>query len=568
MRKLLASLKESDTAVLAEIARFWRVDISKLSPTAIPETLALTLLDPDKAAQAWDKLSDAERGALQTLMGGLGKEKRMPKSMFMRLYGDIRKLGRAQIERDKVLETGSNPAETLFYHGFIYEIFEPTGDVIYMPEDLHAALPTHKTSYDDLDDLPVEASPEEVPTIDEIEADMIEEVRPADTTIVDDMTALLAYLRMYRGTVIGDTLDASDVEAMEEQLLNPDPARLSFLLQMGISTTLIDVQEGVAFPNPGGAKRWLESKRSEQLRVLAEGWLKSTFYRDLWHIEGLHPEPTGWPYEPAKARQAVMQFMQEQVPVQGWWGVDDFIFAIKAITPDFQRPNGDYDSWYIRNDRGDYLRGFESWDAVEGALLEFYLQGPMHWLGLLDLAEDAVRLTAYGRAFVTEANWPSPPEQDEPVLVEKDGTLRVSRKTSRFDRYQVMRFADWGAVATTSTPYIYRLTAESIRRAGGQGINTGHITAFLTHVVDPLPQPIVRLLEAWQAGPSSQVTLENLIVLRTTSPETLDFINNTPALRRYLGARLGPMAVVVRADQWEALREALGEQGIQVDLVE
>jgi hypothetical protein len=56
-----------------------------------------------------------------------------------------------------------------------------------------------------------------------------------------------------------------------------------------------------------------------------------------------------------------------------------------------------------------------------------------------------------------------------------------------------------------------------------------------------------------------------LIVLRTTAPETLEFILETPNLRRYLGARLGPMAAIVRADQWEALRDALGSQGIQVE---
>ena len=39
-------------------------------------------------------------------------------------------------------------------------------------------------------------------------------------------------------------------------------------------------------------------------------------------------------------------------------------------------------SWYIRNDAGEYLSGFESWDAVEGSLIEFYIAGPMHWLGL------------------------------------------------------------------------------------------------------------------------------------------------------------------------------------------
>jgi hypothetical protein len=64
------------------------------------------------------------------------------------------------------------------------------------------------------------------------------------------------------------------------------------------------------------------------------------------------------------------------------------------------------------------------------------------------------------------------------------------------------------------------------------------------------------------------VTLERVLVLRTTAPETLDFILETPALRRYMGARLGPMAAIVRAGEWEALRDALAERGIAAEMVE
>ena len=68
--------------------------------------------------------------------------------------------------------------------------------------------------------------------------------------------------------------------------------------------------------------------------------------------------------------------------------------------------------------------------------------------------------------------------------------------------------------------------------------------------------------------PCSTAPYASVADARTTAPETLDKIWDAPALRRYLGARLGPMAVIVRAGQWEGLRAALGEQGIQVELIE
>ncbi len=197
--------------------------------------------------------------------------------------------------------------------------------------------------------------------------------------------------------------------------------------------------------------------------------------------------------------------------------------------------------------------------------------GPMHWLGLVDLAEDAARLTAYGRAFLSDGGWPVAPEPEETIEVQPDGTMLASRKVSRLDRFQLARFTAWETPATLEgTPYGYRLSAESIQKAAEQGINSGHIASFVSRMLDgePIPSPIATLLERWQGGATASVTLERLLVLRTTAPETMNYIFDTPALRRYLGARLGPMACVVRADQWEALSDALGEKGIEVEVQE
>ncbi len=263
----------------------------------------------------------------------------------------------------------------------------------------------------------------------------------------------------------------------------------------------------------------------------------------------------------------MIELLGELVPKQEWWSLEAFIAAVKESEPDFQRPGGDYQSWYIRNDKGDYLTGFENWDAIEGGLLEFYVTGPMHWLGLMDRADDSARLTAYGRAFLGQATWPTPPEPEDKITVKDDGTLLVSRKVARVDRFQVARFASW---VTPGDPYTYKLDAAGIQQANEQGINAEHITSFISRALGgaPVPAGITRLLDRWKGGPTASVTLEQLLVLRTTAPETLDTIYNNPALRRFLGARLGPMAVIVRAGQWEALRAALGEQGVQVEVNE
>ena len=570
MTILLNSLRNSDAAILVEIAKFWGIDTGRLDFHQLPDAIHTAMLDSTLAEQVWNKLNDQQRGGLQTLLGASGHK--MPASMFERLHGLIRKLGAGGIEREQPLEKPASIAEALFYQGLIYDGFEqtPTGlrPIIYIPAELATSLPTHQTAYDyrEIEFPEDQLLDDQHLKIATIPPSALTNTHPADTTIVDDLTTLLGYLQIHGGEITAEAdLAEADRATIAPYLLNDDPARLTFLFQLGISANLLDAQGKQIIPRRAEVRRWLEDKRPDQLKLLVDAWRKSTIYRDLWFVPGLYPEPTGWLYDPVVGREALVSFLNDFAPRQTWWSPDEFINAIKETEPDFQRPGGSYDSWYIRDAEGEYLSGFASWDAIEGALLQFYLTGPLHWLGMLDWAENAVRLTAYGRAFVGWEDWPAPQAPEETVIVKEDGALLISRRVPGIDRFQAMRFTSWEK-AGDGSPYIYKLDAKGIQQAAEQGINTGHIQTFLTRVLGdaPIPPAIAQLLGVWQAGPSAGVTLERLLVLRTTAPETLDFIVNTPALRRYLGARLGDMAVVVRADQWQALCEALGKQGITV----
>jgi hypothetical protein len=565
MRTLLRTLQDADRALLPLLARVWEVedDLQHMSHDEAARALAQAMLDAGRAERAWDTLDDDQRGALQTL---LSAGSHMTAATFTRMFGEIRHMGADQIAREKPHLHPATSAEALFYRGLIAQAFEQADagarPVIYVPTDLAALLPRHKTSYTGLDDGAADDLPPELPGVEPLED--VQNVVAADTSIVDDMVALLAYALLRQPELDGDTLAGPHRAALLPHLLVRDPARLAFLVLLAVSAGLLETEDGKLTLKRAEARRWLEAHRAAQVRQLAETWRDSATYRDLWHVPGLHPEPTGWPYDPVVARTAVIGFLGEFVPEQDWWSMDEFIEAVKLADPDFQRPGGDYTSWYIRNDEGDYLQGFESWDAVEGALLLFYLGSPMHWLGLVDLAEDAARLTAYGRALADLIPWPNPPETDDSVQVQPDGTLLVSRRVPRIDRFQVARFTTWVQAAD---PFAYRLDAAGIAQAARQGITTQHISAFISRALHdaPIPEPIAHLLATWQAGPTSSVTLEPLLVLRTTDPETLTVLLDTPELRRYLGAQLGPMAVVVREGQADALRAALGQHGIVIE---
>jgi hypothetical protein len=561
MKTLMRTLTDSELGMLPVLAQVWGAKIDKLNTPEIITALTNAMLDRQKAEKVWMSLNDDQRGALQALLGTGGK---MSATMYTRLFGEIRHMGAAQIERELPQQNPQSSAEALFYKGLIAQAFEQSDagarPIIYVPDDLIPVLPTHKTAYENLAaETPRSSEQPEMGALEDVT-----DVRQADTSVVDDLATLLAYLQLHGAQVEEEDFSPADRDLILPHLLNDDETRLAFLLGVGISADLIAIEEGRATTKRAEVRRWLSEPRASQVKLLADAWRTSTAFRDLWHVPGLQPE--GMPnYDATIAREAMMNFISEIAPEQDWWALDEFIEVVKHTDADFQRPGGDYDSWYIRSEAGDYLRGFESWDAVEGALLEFYITGPMHWLGLADLADDAARLTAYGRAFLEMIAWPAPPEPEGKIEVQDDGTLLVSRRVSRIDRFQVARFASW---VSAGDPYTYRLDGPGISQADRQGINTGHITAFLKRALGeaPIPPKIAMLLQNWQGGATATVTLEKLIVLRTTAPETLNTILDTPALRRYLGAQLGPMAVIVRADQWEALRTALGDAGIRAEL--
>jgi hypothetical protein len=273
-------------------------------------------------------------------------------------------------------------------------------------------------------------------------------------------------------------------------------------------------------------------------------------------------------YDPPLARRALFDALKQLTVNDDWWDVEEFIYTVKEQNPNFLRPNGDYDSWYIQDAGGEYVRGFESWDTVEAALLEYLLHYPMHWLALTDVAPEGARLTAYGRGILGFSAFPKPADPPEAIIIEPDGRLRVSRKVARVDRFQAMRFSEWQPAPPLdeNAPYLYQLTAAGIAQADAQGINTGHISAFLARFSGgALPEKIERLLQTWRGGDFATATLENVLILRVTSAEALDSLLKAPETRLYFGARLGETSVIVRPDQQATLAAALQQMGIQLE---
>ncbi|MCS7071025.1 MAG: hypothetical protein NZM00_05940, partial [Anaerolinea sp.] len=580
-------------------------------------------------------LDDRDRSALQFLLNQ-GKRGVAPASNFTLVYGDIRKLGASQIARTSPLKTPANVSESLYYRGLISFAFENSEQgarrIVFIPEELIpllADLAGYRVVYQD-DEIDEESDDEdevdaavagEADEDDEDDEDDQDKYRPAvartaapmpaqagarrtappaaarppagqvaaftavrpetvysaDTSLVDDLTTILAAISRYEHDPEINLLALITTEAFAANLLVSVQERLMFLLSIALGMNLIRYQDGRLEINRADpartVSRWLSAPRPEQVRLLAEAWRTTDLYVDLARVPGLRVDAQAGTTEfyPAAARKNALAVMAADLPDDGWWLVEDFVRLMYTRQRDFQRPNGDYQTWYIFDAAtGEPLSGVANWDRVDGALLRFYVQMPMHWLGLVDLAVDAqgrpaARLNAYGRAFIKGGVFPRPPDTPEKLVVEADGRISAGRRVSRADRYQVARFTTWGGIVNGA--YSYQLDADGIAIAQKQGIAIEQIESFLRSAVGALPEPVAAFLETWRLGAAATVTLERVTVLRTVSDQVLDALWEDPAIRRYFGARLGPTAVVVRAGQVARLRDALGKRGIQIEFI-
>jgi hypothetical protein len=557
MQTLARTLADYDLELLRVIAARWDAELKSRDPKKAAENLAKAMLIQAKVEEEWRKLPDEQRGALQTLLAGGGK---MLGVVFGRMFGEVRPVGPGKLEREKPYLNPISVTEALYYRGLIAAMFaEGTGGkgpqaFIYVPTDLAALMPKHETSYKAVAQAePVEALPQP------------ENVRQADTAMVDDLTTLMAYCQLVEVKLEGGVVSPDHLKLLKPYFIgSAHPARLSLMIALAMDMGMATVTGGLLKSVGNALRQWLEAPRPAQVRSLAEAWKLSTRYNEIAFTPGLKVERLS--NDPLLARQTVLTFM-ESVPPNGWWPVDDFVANVKEEEPEFQRPSGEYDSWYIRDAQGGhYLRGFESWDKVDGAMLRFILTGPMHGLGLIDTAQNGAlcRLTAYGRAFTGEGDWPAGQPEATPIKVLEDGLCEVPRMTSRFDRYQLSRFTEW---VKAGDPYQYRISADGLAQAAQQNIKAEQLIAFLRRATnEAVPRSVVQVIETWGQMGAQAVTLSRLVVLRLPSSELLETLMNTPAVRRYLGAVLGPAAVSVRADQWEALASALQASGIMVEV--
>lgn len=556
MRSLKALLALHNIALLQVIADQWGFDLPGLPQEAAARQLATAMLEMDLPREV-AALSAAEQEAIQVLLTAGGRCLAAP---FLRQFGDIRPYGSGRLVRERPWLDPTGSAEALWYRGLLHQVFEQTDrgiqEFVCLPDELLELLPTPDIS-------PPRPALTPWPEAQEISC------RPADFGLVDDCCTLLAYTQSKHIPTHPQVVPPAD--DLLPHVRYKDRARLRMLWALATETGLLHTPASAVRPHPEEARQWLQEPHSTQATFLAQAWLESKQWNDLWQVPSLQPDATGWRNDPLAPRQLMLDLLGELEP-ELWWRLDSLPPAVKEVSPDFQRTGGEYDAWYIKDaDSGAYLLGFQNWDRVEGALLTYLVTGPLAWLGLVELGENkrrqvvAFRPTAAGRAFVQVKSFPFPPGLVEArIRIYADATITVPSATNRLTRFQVARLTDWEPLPTAHGPivYRYRLTPSSLARAQEAGIALSRALAFLaSRSGKPLPESVKRAVDAWESD-GAQVQLQELPVLRVRDPAVLEQLQSSPKVQPLLGEALGPLAVVVHGPDWARLISAIAELGL------
>ncbi len=604
MPDLLHSFPSKDLGFLRIVASLWGLELASSEAVGASAELAEALCDAELAEEVISTLPTEGRTALDALLEQGG---RMPWVVFTRRFGEVREMGPGKRDREQAHLSPKSAAEILWYRAIVARAFFDTNkgpqEFAYIPDDLLMALDfagfvaspgsieagtlpeTAEVEYSD-EPAPLEEVEEEIaaetPEEAEIQPEEREEIkviRPAGKIAEAPTTNSDALGRPASPTEKACPLPASDrllddactlLSALRMGLTPPEtriPARIvrEFLLASRLIIPSPAGRGAGGSPTQGGegvqseaVKTFLEAPREKALAALVEAWQEAADFNELRLLPGLACEGE-WKNEPQETREFLLNLL-EPLPDGTWWSIPAFVRDVKAKYPDFQRPAGDYDSWFIKRETdGVFLRGFAHWDEVDGVLIRYFFQ-MLHWLGQVELASAEENGPATAFRPTQQA---TPKAEDAKLIVASNGRITIPRLAPRTARYQVARFCEWDA--EKDDEYRYRVTPKSLKRAAEQGLKVSHLLGLLAkHTGGQVPPVFVKALQRWEAN-GTEARVESLTVLKVSKPEVLNELRASKAAR-FLGEILGPTTVVLQSGAEAKVMAALAEMGLLAEM--
>jgi len=544
MPSLIQSLQGRDIGHLHIIAQLWGIELPAADKKSVLKKLIANLLMPDHVKGTLESLTTDARSALETLVNSDGKH---PWAAFIRRYGGIRDVGLGPRDREKIFLHPISPTEELLFRGLMAKSFFdlPAGpqEFAYIPDDFlllikNWAVARNRNKGPDPSKI---TDPLGHPASQKDHQQTIE----ASDRLLDDATTLLAATRMglpppatfIPVNVVKDFLSAAKIVLPSSQGTGREESKIQ------------------------SVRIFLEATRKEALEGLQRTWLDSDTFNELIQVPGIIFEGV-LIYQPRLTRQFLLGLLKS-IPKNTWWSLPSFILGIKKTYPDFMRPNGDYDSWFIKRESdGTYLRGFDHWEDVEGALIRYFITGPMFWLGQVELGN--LKTQGIVNAFrLNTKDYKFKNTEISKLNVTAQSKITIPRLFPRASRYQISRFCEWND--EINDDYHYRVTTDSLSQAMEQGLKISQLLSLLVkNSTTGLPPAFIKALKRWEIH-GTEARIETQAVLRVSSQDVLEELRKSRA-GRFLGESLGPVTTVVKPGAQTKVLNALAEMGLLAKL--
>ncbi len=557
MRDLQASLRDHPMAMLRVIAELNGIDLTTNAREDASAQLADALRAPETAAASLGRCSPEAQAAWQTLAAAGGQ---MKVPAFSRRFGALRPVGPGKLERDMVWRAPASPAEELWYRGLIDRGFADLGsglvDLFYIPGDLAAVLPAPSDGHT-AGAAPAPLPPGQAPA---------QSGRAFNSLAIDAVNLLAALSETPLRIDTAGAWRPADEARLREMLLLPDPVRFALLITLAQDLGWLAADQGRLVVDNEAVGAWLRDPPWPQRTALFEAWRGSSAWNDLRRMPSLRAEGD-WRNDPAAARAALLAALAQLEPGR-WYTIADIVAWLKAADPDFQRPDGNYGGWYLRDTAtGRYLSSFESWDEVEGRLIYFLISEPLFWLAAVELGvsseghREVFRLSPAGAAWVAGQPQPELPPPAR-LQVNEDFSVTAPLALPLADRYRLLRFTEPAPEPPAAgQPTQHRITRRSLARARANGLNADKILQFLRHAGGGrAPGRVEAGLQRWEQHRGA-LRVSRGAVLRVEDASVLANLRADPVIGPLLGELLSAQAVLVSSAALPRLLVALNELG-------
>jgi len=271
-----------------------------------------------------------------------------------------------------------------------------------------------------------------------------------------------------------------------------------------------------------------------------------------------------------RLRQLVLRTLA-CLPEYQWIAWAEVERVMRTVWPHFEQMVskqswGGEDAWFLATTtpRSDKLRRLEAsdWDRVQGAFVRQVLCGPLHWLGLADLAQRDGQLVAVRLQGLADLYWnraelptlardtdaaglPGVPHSPQPVVRFDQHTIRVV-PTAISGQAHGLLLKIARLEATFAEEFVYRLDAKTVYQTYEAQVTLDDLLNDWGQLFSvPLSSAIREQLTSWWNAYGHVRLYEHLAVIEFGDDYALSEVKAATTLARVLIAELSPRLVVI-----------------------